>query len=401
MRATSPGPAPRWSRYLALGDSFTEGLWDSDPVQPDLLRGWADLLAAHISLLRRAAGEPPLEYANLAVRGRLLRPIIEEQVPAALELRPDLVSLIGGGNDILRPSVDIDTVAADLEAAVVRLRAAGCEVLLATGMDSADSPLIRATRGRVATLNSHVWSMARRHGAYVLDVWGMRSLRDWRMWSEDRIHLTSEGHARVAQAALVALGLDPDDPAWDDPLTPLPPAATADRLRGNIEWLRRHVYPWATRRLRRRSSGDLRVPKRPEVAPVEPVPAVVAAGMGVDAAGMGVDAGGVDREDVAHALDVEDAHAVVREQAPRERTTVSDRIDYTTTDDLVQLEGVAAVRHARHGPPDVLSGGHPERAPGNMAEHFEEKDGLVGASPDGGPEAVEAYETGQDDGQIV
>lgn len=265
------GPAPRWCRYVALGDSFTEGLWDADPVQPDRLRGWADLLADRLSTRRQAAGDPPLSYANFAVRGRLLGPIIREQLPAALELEPDLVSLIGGGNDVLRPAVDVDAIAAELEYAVIRLRAAGIDVLLATGMDSVNSPLIRATRSRVAVLNSHVWSMARRHDAFVLDVWGMRALRDWRMWSADRIHLTSEGHARVAQAALVALGLDPDDPDWDDPLTPLPPAAATERLRGNIDWLRNHVYPWATRRLRRRSSGDTRVPKRPDVAPVEPV----------------------------------------------------------------------------------------------------------------------------------
>ncbi len=102
-------------------------------------------------------------------------------------------------------------MAADLEDAVVRLRAAGADVLLGTGVDAKDSPMVRRTRGRVAVLNSHIWSIARRHDAYVLDLWGMRSVRDWRMWAEDRIHLTTEGHARVAQAALVALGLAPDD----------------------------------------------------------------------------------------------------------------------------------------------------------------------------------------------
>lgn len=260
-------PSPRWRRYVALGDSLTEGLWDA-PEQPDRLRGWADQLAAVLSARRQAVGEHPLEYANLAVRGRLLPTIVREQVPAALDLRPDLVSLVGGGNDVLRPTVDVDAIAADLESAVVTLRSLGIDVLLSTGMDSADSPLIRATRGRVAVLNSHVWSMARRHGAYVLDVWGMRSLRDWRMWDEDRIHLTSEGHARVAQAAVVALGLDPDDPAWDDPLAPLPATVATERLRWNVEWLRRHVYPWATRRLRRRSSNEERRPKLPSYLPV-------------------------------------------------------------------------------------------------------------------------------------
>jgi hypothetical protein len=152
---------------------------------------------------------------------------------------------------------------------VVRLREAGIDVLLGTGYDASGSPLVSATRSRVGIYNALIWSMARRHGAYVLDAWGMRSLADWRMWAEDRIHLTSEGHARVAQAALVGLGLEPDDPAWDDPLTPLPPTPRLTRARQDAQWVRVHVYPWATRRLRGQSSGDLRVPKRPQLSPLD------------------------------------------------------------------------------------------------------------------------------------
>lgn len=272
-------PDTPWTRYVALGDSFTEGLWDvpdggppasAEVADPALAcRGWADLLAAHLQ--ERQGATPPLLYANLAVRGRLLGPILRDQVPAALELAPDLVSLVGGGNDLLRPAAGPDAMAGALERAVVALRAAGADVLIATGMDARDSPVVRRTRGRVALLNSHVWSIGRRHGAHVLDVWGMRSLRDWRMWAPDRIHLTTEGHRRVAQAALVALGLEPDDPDWDDPLAPLPPLPRTAQVRHDAEWLRTHVYPWATRRLRGRSSGDRRQPKRPALEPVGPV----------------------------------------------------------------------------------------------------------------------------------
>lgn len=280
--------APRWRRYVALGDSFTEGLWDvPDGVAPlpgaawpgPAVRGWADLLAGHLADRVRRAGpgadardddvEPPFAYANLAVRGRLLGPILAEQVPAAVALGADLVSLVGGGNDTLRPRADPDHLAARLERGVAALRAAGADVLLATGMDSRESPLVRTNRPRVAVLNSHIWSIARRHGAYVLDMWGMRSLRDWRMWSDDRIHLTTDGHRRVAQAALVALGLPPDDERWDDPLVPLPPPPLGARVRSDAAWVRRHAYPWAARHLRGRSSGDGRSPKRPELAPVD------------------------------------------------------------------------------------------------------------------------------------
>ena len=65
--------------------------------------------------------------------------------------------------------------------------------------------LVRRTRGRVAILNSHVWSIARRHDAFVLDVWGMRALRDWRMWAPDRIHLTNILHNLVDNAVRAAV----------------------------------------------------------------------------------------------------------------------------------------------------------------------------------------------------
>lgn len=263
--ARDPGPAP-WRKYVAIGDSFTEGLWDSSGADPDQPRGWADRLA---EILGERADEP-VEYANLAIRGKLLRPIIVDQVPAALALEPDLVSLIGGGNDMLRPNADPDRMARNLEAAVVRIQATGADVLLATGMDAADSPLVKMSRPRVAIMNSHIWSIAQQHGAYVLDVWGMHALKDWRLWADDRIHLTAEGHRRVAQGALVALGLKPDDPDWDAPLPSEARAARIERLKENAEWLQAYVYPWATRRLRGKSSGDSRTPKRPTLTPVTP-----------------------------------------------------------------------------------------------------------------------------------
>jgi len=262
-----PGPRGSFSRYVAVGDSFTEGLW-GDPDDEGRPTGWADLLAAELSTRRVACGEAPLEYANLAVRGRLLRPILTEQLPRALRMKPDLVSIVGGGNDVLRPATDVDVLARNLEAAVVRAKNAGAEVLLATGMDAKDSPLVRRTRTRTGILNAHLWTIARRHGAFVLDLWGMRSLRDWRMWAPDRIHLNAAGHQRVAQGALAALGLDVD-PEWDTPLPPAPPLSPLETARWNATWAREWAIPWATRRLRRRSSGDSVTAKRPTLRAVD------------------------------------------------------------------------------------------------------------------------------------
>ena len=261
---------PPWSRYVAIGDSFTEGLWDS-PDGPDApQRGWADLLASHLSQRRTAAGGSPLQYANLAIRGRLLRPILVDQVPAALALEPDLVSLVGGGNDILRPKADLDAIAGRLEAAVVRLRAAGADVLLATPTDPVGAPLLRHLRGRHAIHSANIFSIAQQHGAYVINQWGMKALQDFRLWAEDRIHMTTEGHRRVALNALSALGHDTDRADWSTPLPPPPPVARRESAAANAEWAKTHLAPWVQRRLRGESSGDTVTAKRPELTPVDP-----------------------------------------------------------------------------------------------------------------------------------
>jgi lysophospholipase L1-like esterase len=256
-----PTTPVRWTRYIAMGDSFSEGLWDPYPDAPDVQRGWADILAATLSARRIAAGDAPLEYANVAIRGRKLRQIIAEQLDVTMAAQPDLVSLVGGGNDILRAKADLDAISAALEDAVVALRATGADVLIGTGFKAGAA--LSWTNGRTGIFNANVWSIAQRHGAHVLDLWGMRSLADLRLWSEDRIHLTPEGHQRVANAALVALGLDPDDAAYDVPLDVAPPVAFRETARANAAWMRQHVGPWVKRRLTGSSSGDGRTAKWP------------------------------------------------------------------------------------------------------------------------------------------
>ena len=256
--------AGSWQRYIAVGDSFTEGLDDPDPARPDAHRGWADLLAGHLAA---AAPSGSVEYANLAVRGRLLRPVLQEQVPVALAAQPDLVSLVAGGNDLLRPGADPDRLAAELEASVVAIRATGADVLLATGVDTLFTPIIRRNRGRLAVLNTHLWSIAARHDAAVLDLWGARWLLDARLWSTDRIHMAPEGHRRVALAAAAALGLEAPG-GWRDPLPPGSPVRPRQAIGAELRWVRGFVLPWMGRRVRGRSSGDGRAAKRPLPGPV-------------------------------------------------------------------------------------------------------------------------------------
>ena len=261
--AGSVRPQPRpWSRYVAVGDSFTEGMSDPDPSTPDRFVGWADRLAA--LLAPHAEG---FTYANLAVRGRKLDDVAGPQLEAALALGPDLVSIVGGGNDILRPRADVDALAAGLERAVAQVRATGADVLMATPADPAGAPIVGLTRGRVGTFIAHQWSIAQRHGCYVLNQWACDFLGDWRMWAEDRIHMTTEGHRRVALAAYTALGHDAGTADWTVPLPPQAPARRVEVVRGHAVWAREYVAPWVHRRLTGRSSGDRVTAKRPDLTP--------------------------------------------------------------------------------------------------------------------------------------
>ena len=102
--------SPVFHRYVALGDSFTEGVGDHDPDLPNGVRGWADRVAAVL-----ASTTDDFGYANLAIRGRKLAGVLAEQIEPAVALRPDLVTVYAGGNDILRPRVDIDALVAGIE----------------------------------------------------------------------------------------------------------------------------------------------------------------------------------------------------------------------------------------------------------------------------------------------
>ncbi len=263
---------PIWSRYVAIGDSFTEGMCDDTPPapgtsDPSRYAGWADRLA--VTLAERAAQQGvEFGYANLAVRGRLVDDVVGAQLAAALALQPDLVSLVGGGNDILRPTVDLDGIAAKIETAVERLRAAGVDVLLGTPTDPRDSGLFRPLRARHAVHAANLQSIALRHGCFVLDLWGLRAIQDWRMWAEDRIHLSTPGHERVADAARVAVGLAPADAAYRVALPPRERGARTDELREHAAWVQAHAAPWVQRRVKGQSSGDSMAAKRPELTPL-------------------------------------------------------------------------------------------------------------------------------------
>ncbi|MFB9390733.1 SGNH/GDSL hydrolase family protein [Streptomyces coeruleoprunus] len=249
--------------YTAVGDSFTEGV--GDPGPDGTFVGWADRLA--VLLADRIPEEQEFRYANLAVRGRLLDQIVEEQLPRAKELAPDLVTFCAGGNDIIRPGSDPDDVAERFERAVADLTSVIGTVLVTTGFDTRGVPVLRHLRGKIATYNGHVRAIADRYGCPVLDLWSLKTVQDRRAWDDDRLHLSPEGHTRVALRAGQVLGIDvPADP--DQPWPPLPPRGTLEERRDDIHWAREYLVPWIGRRLRGESSGDHVSAKRPDLIPL-------------------------------------------------------------------------------------------------------------------------------------
>ena len=254
-----------YSRYVAIGDSTTEGL--EDPYEDGRgYRGWADRLA------QRLAGEnPELGYANLAVRGKLARQVREEQLELALALEPDLATVVAGLNDTLRPQCDLDVIAGHLEAMIGALRETGATVVTMAFPDPVPAnALARVARRRVFAFNERLREMSARHGALVVDFERDGAPPDRRLWHPDRLHANSDGHVRIADAFSQKLNLPGAGADWAQPL---PPAGAVSRRRAlaeDLHWARVHLAPWLIRRARGVSSGDGRPAKRPQLESVRP-----------------------------------------------------------------------------------------------------------------------------------
>ncbi|MFI5963446.1 SGNH/GDSL hydrolase family protein [Streptomyces asoensis] len=259
-------PNGPYLRYVALGDSQTEGLGDGDDTVG--LRGFADRLAEHL-----AAVDPGLRYANLAVRGRTAGQIRTEQLAPALALRPDLATVVAGVNDLLRPRFDVVEVVGQVEEMFAALTRAGTRVVTLTFPDIAKiAPLARPLRSRVFELNAGIRAAAARHAVVVAETGRPAVTTDPRLWTADRLHASPLGHERIAAALAQALELPGSDDAWTLPLPPqrLPTAGQA--AAAELRWAASYLGPWLGRRLRGRSSGDARTAKRPQLRPVEAGP---------------------------------------------------------------------------------------------------------------------------------
>jgi lysophospholipase L1-like esterase len=243
---------------VAVGDSITEGFCDPGSVPGSAWLGWADRLARILDGDARIGGRS-IEFANLAVRGRRVGDVVENQIPGAIKLKADLVSVMIGGNDLMGARADPDNLAAELESGIASLRAAGSDVLLANCFDPQFALFLKPLRGRAAVFNGHLWSIARTHGTFMLDVWGIREFHNRLMWAEDRVHLTAAGHRLLASRAAHCLGV----PYFELGATDVSPLTAPAQHLATLPWLRRYALPWVGRRLRGISAGDGLSPKLP------------------------------------------------------------------------------------------------------------------------------------------
>lgn len=246
-------------RYVAIGDSFTEGVGDELPDGTS--RGWADLVAQGWA---NATAEP-IEYANLAIRGKLIWPIVREQLEPALALKPTHLSFNGGGNDMLRPRADIEHIADAFDQVLRRCDEEGVTLILLSGADpSRQLPLGRMIRRRGDALSRAVLARVTDRPDVIRALnWPDAELASPPFWSEDRLHMNARGHHRVAARVLDALGMTPPPEWWDLP------SLAAGGPKG-LAYYRTHVGPWMRRRITRTSSGDGRVAKYSEWLPVPP-----------------------------------------------------------------------------------------------------------------------------------
>jgi lysophospholipase L1-like esterase len=255
-------------RYAAIGDSFTEGL--GDELSDGSVHGWADRVAAGLAQQLPAGlaseGTEPVRYANLAIRGRLLEPIVTGQLEQALSLSPapTLITLNGGGNDMLRGGTDTARLVALIERAIRRCVDAGVRLVVLSGADpSARLPFGAVMHRRAEVLTAATAELAARYDVELVDIFHDTEIRRAAYWSPDRLHLGTAGHQRVAGLVLTALG----HPAAAHVVDPGP--AESRRVLAEARYYREHVLPWLHRRVRGRSSGDDRTGKHLDWVPVE------------------------------------------------------------------------------------------------------------------------------------
>lgn len=250
----------KYNRFIAIGDSFTEGMCDEKKYGQ--YRGWADRVADVM-----AENQEGFQYANLSIRGKLLKQVIDEQIEPAIAQVIDkttLVSFHAGANDVIRPKYNPNLTLPMYAEAVRKVAASGATVMLFTVLEDSGSKgrLAESWQARFKDFNENVRAMAEEVGAILCDGNSEAAFKDPRFLAFDRLHLNPMGHDRVAQAVLESIEL-PFDPSWRRPLAPQEPTSQFVKSAITITWFITFALPWMWRRARGKSSGDGRTCKYP------------------------------------------------------------------------------------------------------------------------------------------
>ena len=225
---------------VAMGDSITVGMGDPAPEG----RGWRGFAA----LLADTLPEPDLH--NLAFLGAQTADVERVQLPAALDLKPDVVTIVVGINDTLRGDFNPERSGAAVEATVAALRESGAQVLTMTLPDPGQmfglpKALARPLARRMRAVNAAVSEVAVRYGTLHYDAARVQDTYDRRYWSVDRLHPNERGHRLVACRfhSLLASSGYPVGPGPDPEPSSPPPSRLAE-----IAWMATKGTAWVIRR---------------------------------------------------------------------------------------------------------------------------------------------------------
>ncbi len=251
--------------YVAIGDSLSEGLGDFTFHHDRLHNGWTDRLAG---ILAREAEDSGYEFhfANLSIRGANLSKIVERQLPEALRMQPDLVTVMAGSNDLMSKPELMPKHRSMFRNGLLELKAAGCDVVVANTINPLHLRIFKPLAYRSERFSQMIQEVAEELEVPVLDVYGIKDFEQLMFWAEDMVHFSGHGHIAVANRAAKLLNLNYRYPELDpQELTPL--------SRGVLEtlaWVIRDVLPFFQRKLKGVTSGDGMLPKRTDLLPFEP-----------------------------------------------------------------------------------------------------------------------------------
>ncbi|QKJ24738.1 SGNH/GDSL hydrolase family protein [Aquiluna borgnonia] len=251
--------------YVAIGDSLSEGLGDFTFQADRYHNGWTDRLAG---ILAREASDSNYEfhYANLALRGSKLSKIMTEQLPAALNLQPDLVTVMAGSNDLMSKPQSLPKLRELLRDGIEQLLAAGCDVVVANTINPLHLRVFKPLRHKAELFSTLIETVADEFDLPVLDVYGIRDFEQLVFWADDMVHFSGHGHIAIANQAAELLNLNYRFPQPD--ISQLAPVSRG--LIETVRWVGRDVIPFFDRRLKGKTSGDGMLPKHLQLTPYAP-----------------------------------------------------------------------------------------------------------------------------------